>query len=214
MSKILKITGYLILFFLLSFGIVVALDIPILNDPAPLFVLPSYMLMVGSVSLLGLDIFLPVPGSLIMVGNGSYFGFVTGASLSLLGAIISTFLGYFLGKKGNVYQKILSNDEIDNAQKYIQKYGALIIIVTRPIPLLSESICVMAGVTKIPFKKMFIYSLIGYLPSILLYTYAGTSLSESDEYGTYSFIAVIVLAGLFWGIGQLFSKEKWKESTN
>ncbi|ANQ51944.1 VTT domain-containing protein [Flammeovirga sp. MY04] len=215
MKKLITLTFSLITFFLVSFGIVVAFKIPILEDPTPLFELDVVQMKIASITLLSLDIILPIPGSLIMIGNGTYFGWFEGTILSVIGGMISTFIGFYLGKQPQLIQRFLSDKEKNKASELIQKWGILIVAVSRPIPLLSESICIMAGCSNISNSKMFFYSFLGYLPGAFIYAYSGELLQYDDQLGSISFIIVLGISVIFWGIGKLFKSSKWgKENTS
>src|SRR5687767_6727372 len=60
---------------------------------------PRVALAVAGVLLLGVDVLLPVPSSVVMIGNGVLFGVVAGGLLSVLGGLISSALGYYLGAR-------------------------------------------------------------------------------------------------------------------
>lgn len=71
------------------------------------------------------------------------------------------------------------------------------IIVTRPIPLLSETTAIMAGTSDMSYRQMFISSLAGTLPAAALYALTG-SLAVTINSTVWSFTLVLLIAGLFW----------------
>jgi len=153
---------------------------------------------VFSTLLLTSDILLPVPSMLVMYFNGYVLGTFSGTLVSLAGLLLGCIAGYFLGKMGRKKQSHVSTHR---AMLFLEKYGPLAILLSRGIPILSESICVVCGFNKMPFKQYFIYNLIGYLPLCVLYAYCG-----SIGYDQNSFMLTLgcsVLLGIcFWFFGK------------
>jgi uncharacterized membrane protein YdjX (TVP38/TMEM64 family) len=188
------------------FGAVEYLDISFLKDPQFLLQSSGIYAAVISVLFLASDILLPVPGSVIMIGNGALFGVAVGALLSLLGCLLSSMMGYLLGYKwGNRIADFMNSGEKEN--HILKKYGKFAIIITRPIPLLSESIAIMAGVQQqITFYQMFFYSLLGFLPSVLIYAFVGVQ-AVDVAMASFSFLLVLGITGVFWTIGMFVSQK-------
>lgn len=155
-----------------------------------------------SIVLLAIDVVLPVPSSFIMVSNGALFSFLPGGLLSLAGGMLSSTLGYFLGLKA---KKLISSPSLSLQQAqalgFLEKYGAIAIIVSRPIPVLAEAIAIMSGTLKWPFKKVFIYSVIGLAPICFIYSFAG-AYSTSFNNAWLALLFNISIALLLWLISR------------
>ena len=127
----------------------------------PLFALaadrPKYA--VSSFLLLASDIVLPVPNSIIMYANGFALGSMAGAGLSLFSLMTGAVAGYFLGK-WSTYGRWATADS--KAIAFWEKYGVLSILITRGIPVVSESICIIGGHVRMPFGRYCLMNLLGY----------------------------------------------------
>lgn len=154
----------------------------------------------SSFVILGCDIILPVPSSIVMFTNGYVLGMVYGAALSLLSLSAGAIVGYYLGKFTSLGLKSKSDDK---ANSIISRYGALSILITRGIPVLSETICIICGYNKMPFKKYFMYNIIGYFPLCLLYAFCG-SIGYDKNIFLISFGCSILIAAAFWFFGRKF----------
>lgn len=194
------------LFVLLSFALFEWLEIPLLKDPT--FLLENRGITTASISmaLLGLDILLPIPASIIMIANGAIFGIVLGAIISLAGALIANITGYFIGKKsGQWLDRFVTQEERNKAHQLMQRWGMIAVIITRPIPILSESVIVMAGTTLLPFNRMLLATILGLLPGVLIYALTGAYAVTLNNQ-IISFLIVIGIAFLFWLAGFLIKK--------
>jgi uncharacterized membrane protein YdjX (TVP38/TMEM64 family) len=144
------------------------------------------------------DIILPVPSSIVMYSNGLILGLIQGAILSMLSLNIGAILGYYLGKYSSMGLKA---NEDPKATQFLHKYGALALLLTRGIPILSESIAIICGYHKMAFKQYMIYNIIGYLPLCLLYAYFG-SVGYNKNNFLLSFVCAVLISACFWLIGK------------
>ncbi len=165
---------------------------------------PSYYGFL-SFLILSSDIVLPVPSSIVMHFNGMVLGTFLGASLSLTSVMISSIVGYYLGRSTEWFIKSKSNTKESD---FFSKYGVFAIILSRGIPILSESIVLICGYNRFNFKSFMGYSLLGYVPICLLYAYFG-NLSNN-----LFFIAIfisILLSFIAWYIGKQIAKRNKQE---
>jgi uncharacterized membrane protein YdjX (TVP38/TMEM64 family) len=189
--------------FLALFGLTEALGISFLHDPS------AWMGRRGGLAaaaagfgLLVADVFIPVPASIVMVAHGALFGTFAGAALSLAGSMGATWLGFAVGRRGGpLLARLVTPAEKARADALLRKYGALAVLVSRPIPLLAETVAILAGASPMGWGRMTVAALAGNLPACLLYALAGAS-SRSFENGLLMMVPVLILAGLFWWLGR------------
>jgi uncharacterized membrane protein YdjX (TVP38/TMEM64 family) len=147
------------------------------------------------------DIILPVPSSITMFINGNVIGLWPGLFLSLASVLCSSVIGYFMGKGLGYGLKQNSNEKAD---LLLKRYGPYILILTRGIPILSESFCFVCGYNKMTFIKYMFYSFLGYLPVCAIYSYFG-SISNDSELFLWTFGGAMLIALIFAIIGRLMS---------
>jgi uncharacterized membrane protein YdjX (TVP38/TMEM64 family) len=156
-----------------------------------------------SVLLLGIDVILPIPSSFVMISNGVLFGFVAGGMLSVAGGLISSMVGYYIGSKGNqLARKFSSETDEAKARVFLERYGSIAIIASRPIPVLAESVSIISGTLNWTFKKVLFNSFIGLLPVSFVYSLTG-AYSTSFNSAAIAFLINIGMAGLIWLITRL-----------
>ncbi len=199
--------GVIILVF---FGLAMALNLPYLGDDDSIRDLSGTIAAGSGIFFLAIDVLLPVPSSLIMITNGALFGIWLGALFSLLGSTISIFLGWLLGKGGQKWIiRFMGEDGMEEATAFLNKWGNLAIIVSRPIPVLAEAVSIVCGGMNYPIGKTLLYGFIGLLPTCVFYAYIGYLALDMDS-SWQSFIFVMIVAGIVWGLGIFFRKRTEK----
>ena len=79
----------------------------------------------------------------------------------------------------------------------LERWGALAIVVTRPVPLLAETTAVMAGASAIGWRRAALAAFAGSLPAALLYALTG-AVAAGFQNGALMFCFVILVSGVFW----------------
>jgi uncharacterized membrane protein YdjX (TVP38/TMEM64 family) len=205
MRRYLFIFAGVLVFFLGFFLLVEALGVPLLTDPTPWLGRPGWAAASVGVGLLVADVLLPVPSSLVMIAHGALFGVAKGALLSLAGSLGATLLGFALGRRGGpLLARLVSAEERTRADRLLGEWGALAVVVTRPVPLLAETVAIMAGASPLGWRRVAAAALAGSLPGALLYAFAGATAARSLQNGLLVFSLVIAVAALFWLAGRYF----------
>ena len=197
------LTGLMLAFFLATFGIMSALHVSFLEDPTGwLNQRGGAVAAVAGVGLLIADVFLPVPSSLVMIAHGALFGVWIGTALSLAGSVGATLFGFALGRRGGpLLTRMVSAGEKAKADALLAKWGALAILITRPVPLMAETVSILAGASPMGWGKMAAAALAGSAPAALLYALTGAT-ARSFADGFLMFGLVILIAGVFWFFGR------------
>lgn len=203
MKRYLLIVVALIVFFMILFFIVEALGVSFLTDPTPWMKHGGVLAAALGVGLLIADVFLPVPSSLVMVAHGSLFGVVIGTLLSLVGSVGAALLGFAVGRRGGtLLERAITPAEQARANNMLERWGVLAIIVTRPIPMLAETVVIMSGASSLSWSTVALASLVGSLPPALLYALTGAAVANFQT-TSLMFGVVLLVAGLFWLTGRL-----------
>ncbi len=196
------LAGGLLAVLLLLYAAVEALQVPLLVDPSPWLRRGGPWAAALGVGLLWADVVIPVPSSLVMVAHCELFGPVLGALLSVLGGVGATLIGFALGRWGSpLVSRILSPAERQRADQLLARWGALAVLVTRPLPLLAETVAMLAGASVLPWPTVAVAALAGYVPVAVLYALAGARAATFAN-ATLAFLLVVAMAGLFWWVGR------------
>lgn len=203
MTRFWIFTVVLMLAMLLLFFVGQALQLPFLaEDTSFLLSQKKWVAGLAGIGLLLVDVIAPVPSSIVMLVNGMLFGVVGGTVLSVIGGFGAALIGFWLGTRSAVVGRRWMGDvAMTRANAFLQRYGMIAIIVSRPVPILAEAITIIAGMARMPGRKFFLAVLLGLLPTAMIYAVAG-AYSLSLKNGMYVFVAVTILAGVVWLIGR------------
>jgi len=205
LKRYLLTVAALIVCFTILFAIVEALGVPLLSDPTPWMKHGGVVAACVGVGLLIADVVLPVPSSIVMVAHGALFGVLWGTMLSLLGSVGAAVFGFAIGRRGGaVLERVVTAAERERASNILARWGTLAIIVTRPVPLLAETVAIMAGASSMTWRAMIVASLAGSLPPALLYALTGAAVANVQNTAL-MFGIVLLIAALFWFVGKSFN---------
>jgi uncharacterized membrane protein YdjX (TVP38/TMEM64 family) len=154
----------------------------------------------GSVfALLALDVFLPVPSSVVSTAAGVLLGFGVGAAVVWCGMMAGAVLGYALGSHGsNAARRFIGEDGIARAASLVQRYGDLTIVLCRPVPVLAEASVVFAGLVKAPFRRFARLTAASNMGIAVGYAAVGAYARRLDSYAfLIAFLGALLLPGAF-----------------
>jgi uncharacterized membrane protein YdjX (TVP38/TMEM64 family) len=177
--------------------VVEALEIPVLVDPEASLDDGGAGAALLGVGLLVADAILPVPSSVVMIALGSLYGAPSGIALALAGRTTMALLGFWLGRRGGrVLERVHPRDR-ERAEALLERRGALAIVMSRPVPLLGETVMVLAGASRMPWRRAALAAFVGALPEAIAYGLAGDLAADFSEGAAVWVLFLAVVAG-FW----------------
>ncbi len=198
------LTAAMMAIFLGLFLAVEALGIPILTDPEPWLAEGGAAAAAVGIGLLVGDVVLPVPATLVMIAHGALFGVGVGTLVSLAGGLGAGLLGFFLGRRGGpLLARLISREERRRADALLAEWGDLAVIVTRPVPIVAETVAILAGASPMRWRRMALATVAGCLPAAAIYAVTGATARRLDD-TVLVFGLVLAVAGLFWILGRRF----------
>jgi uncharacterized membrane protein YdjX (TVP38/TMEM64 family) len=155
---------------------------------------------VTGVVLLIADALLPVPSSLVMLANGKLFGVATGTMLSLVGSIGSALAAFAIGRAGtNGIRRLVLPDEHDRASAMLERWGAAAVALTRPVPILAETVAILAGSSRLTWMQTTVAATVGSLMPSLVYAWAGAHARSANH--TAIVLGVLAVTAVLWWVG-------------
>src|SRR5690606_17099789 len=156
--------------------------------------------------LLVADVFLPVPSSLLMVANGALVGMIPGAIATMVSSTLGGVLAFWLGRRGSPWlvEKIPARER-EQAERFFARWGALAVLLTRPVPILAETFGILAGTTTMRWPRFVVALMLGNLPPAVLYAFAGAT-AKNPSYTIAIFLVLVGFAGIWWVIGRRISR--------
>jgi uncharacterized membrane protein YdjX (TVP38/TMEM64 family) len=184
------------------FVLVEALGVPVLGDAGP-------VAAAAGIGLLLADAALPVPASLVTVARRALFGVVAGALLSLAGGLGATLLAFGLGRRGRgPLDRIATPVQRCRADDLLARYGLLAVVVIRPVPMLAETVALLAGTSGLSWGAVELVGVAGAVPAAVLYAAAGAA-ATSAVGGVVVFGGVMVVFGAVLAIAALGALASW-----
>lgn len=158
--------------------------------------------------LLIIDILLPVPSSIVMTLSGKFLGFILGGTIAFLGAMLAAWIGFFACRIGGkkIFIRLIGEKDISRVRVWFEKYGIFAIILSRPIPMLTEILSCLAGLSQVSPLTFTLAAILGTLPICFVYSYFGHVSSILNPWPAV-WIALVIPA-LGWGIVRLINRKK------
>src|SRR5215468_1828733 len=121
---------------------------------------------------------LVLPGGVLAVGGGFFFGLWWGFLIVFAGNIISTAISFALSRfvaKRWFQRKLLANQTLRALGTAVERESWKIILLSQLHPLFPTSLLnYFYGLTRIRFSRYMLWASIGRVPGLFLYAYVGT----------------------------------------
>ncbi|MDQ6911513.1 MAG: TVP38/TMEM64 family protein [Verrucomicrobiota bacterium] len=119
-----------------------------------------------------------LPGGVLSVGGGFFFGLWWGFLIVLLGnmvgAAISFFISRWIGERW-LHRRLMLNPKLKALEPAVEREGWKIILLSQLHPLFPTSLMnYLYGLTKVRFRTCMLWVAIGQAPGLFLYAYLGT----------------------------------------
>lgn len=155
--------------------------------------------------LLGADIVLPIPSSIVGTAAGYYLGVVGGTLASFAGMTASCLAGYWIGAAWGrtAAVRLVGAAGLDAVVGPAERYGVWAVAVGRPVPVLAEACVLLAGVARLPFRRFLAVCSLSNLGISLVYAVAG-ALSAT----TGSFFLALAAAVILPAVASLVARRR------
>lgn len=164
-------------------------------DPPP----PAAMLAAAEVGILAVDILLPVPSSFVTTLGGAQLGIVAGTVCGWLGMTLGGIAGWGLGRVvGGAALARLDDEARGSLAARERQLGPMLLVVTRPLPLVAEAAAIMAGAAAMPFRTFLVAAASGNLAIALAWSMAGAFGRADDSLQWMLAWSLIVPVTLTW----------------
>lgn len=155
-------------------------------------------------ALLALDVFLPVPSSIVSTGAGVLLGFWRGLAVIWIGMTIGCVLGYAVGARAAAAaRRLVGEESLGRAGKVMDQHGPLAIVLCRPIPVLAEASTVFAGLVRTPLTPFLLLTAASNLGIAAAYAAVGAYSMKMESF-LLTFLGALALPGLALLAGKLW----------
>lgn len=164
----------------------------------------------GVISLLALDIFLPVPSSAVITYGGGVLGLGWGTLSAWVGLSAGALGGFGLARLIGepLARRFSAAEDVDRMRQFVRRHGVSALLVTRALPILAEACVLMLGVVRMPWRQLAGPLLIGNAVLAVIYAACGAWFRDSPN-----FVLVIVLSGALPLVLALGIRRVWSPTT-
>jgi uncharacterized membrane protein YdjX (TVP38/TMEM64 family) len=150
------------------------------------------------IAVLASDLILPVPSSVVMTLSGTLLGPMYGGLSAFAGAMASALLGFAICRVFGraAFARVAGADESNRVQRFLDRYGAWAIVLSRSVPMLTEVVSCLAGLGGMGLGRFAALSAAGTLPLCFVYAWAGAQGGDPAGLGW-----AVVLAFLLPALG-------------
>lgn len=166
---------------------------------------PRMVVGVTGAALLATDVVLPVPSSLVMVGLGATLGFASGLLAGTAGLTCSAAIGYGVGRLGRSRARAWLGAEHATLGRAMDRHGLALVVASRPVPVLAETVAVLAGCAGMSAGRVVLASAVGSLATAGVYAAVGAGLLARGSLGWWALVGALVLAVDAWLLGHRWS---------
>ena len=145
------------------------------------------------------DVILPVPNGLTNTLAGVSLGWMVASLVVWVGLNFGACVGYCLGRFAArpLAQKMISESDFNEAEKSLQNFSTIGLILSRPVPAFAELITISAGLARMSFIKFILVVGIVNIGVAVVFSGIGAAAMEANS-STLAFIGVAVLPALFY----------------
>lgn len=153
------------------------------------------------VSLLAVDIILPIPASIVSTMGGALLGGPAGIIASWIGMTLGSLAGYALGRVGGrpILQRLAGPLSLDALERDVTRFGAHMLVTGRAVPVLAEATTLIAGVARMPLGEFVVMSAAANLGVSAVYSTVG-ALSANVGSFLLAFSGSILLPVIAWSL--------------
>jgi uncharacterized membrane protein YdjX (TVP38/TMEM64 family) len=165
---------------------------------------PRWLIAAAIVTLLTLDIVLPVPSSVVSTAAGAALGFWSGLAASTLGMTACCQIGYAIGRTSGraVAARFVGEPALADVERWVRDRGDWILCVMRPVPVLAEASVLLAGIAHLGGARFTAMTFLANLGVSAAYALAGATASSTGSMLP-AIAGAIVLPALVMGVARL-----------
>jgi uncharacterized membrane protein YdjX (TVP38/TMEM64 family) len=163
------------------------------------------MSVIVSIVFVAILVFFPVMPFIVVAGIiGAVFGTIYGSLISLTGALVGALVMFLMARYGfrDWAQRMLQKyPKVKEYESYFEKNAFLGILFVRVVPVVpSPAVNIISGISRVSVVTFFLASLLGKIPSIVIFTFAGSNFGDNKTasfvtYGVY-FVAIMIATSI------------------
>lgn len=120
--------------------------------------LPPRFVAAAVIGLLSTDVFLPIPSSVVSTVAGNALGIPAGTLASWLGMTLGALFGFALARAFGrpLALRFAGQEDLDRIDRGAERFGPLVLVLARPVPVLAEASVLFLGTTKLRWRPFLV----------------------------------------------------------
>lgn len=138
----------------------------------------------------------PIPGQIIGVASGYAFGTFWGTIYTMIGVALGSIIAIMGAKLYGrpVVERFVSEEQLARFDELTETYGFTPFFLLFLLPgFPDDTVCFIAGLTRLDARKMIIYAIIGRLPGMFALNLTGDSVALADLDMTIMLVFIIAV---------------------
>ena len=130
----------------------------------------------AGIGLLVIDLFLPVPGTVVMSALGLVYGWPLGGTIAAVGSVGAGVLAYGLsvGLGRRAARRLAGEKGLAEGERLFGgETGGWLVALSRWMPVLPEVVACLAGISRMPFPRFFAALCAGSVPMAFVFAWIG-----------------------------------------
>lgn len=171
-----------------------------LEDAGPWAWAAGLALLVG-------DLFLPVPGTIVISALGFVYGVMIGGLVASCGLILAGMTGYGVGRMfGEKFaRRWLGDGDFDKGKRIFSSGGGWVVAMSRALPILPEVISCTAGLVRMPFGRFMTALVCGSVPMGFIFSAIGNA--GHDAPGWAFALSLLIPAALWFAASKVHQRK-------
>lgn len=162
----------------------------------PIFVSLAVIILLFS------DLFIAIPNLTVCIFSGYFLGAISGGISAVIGMLMAGIVGYYICRyygPGLLLKIYNDQKKLQDMQDIFSEHGGMILLTCRALPILPEICSCLAGATRMPFWRFFIYYSISTIPYAFIAAYAGSKSSlNNPSPAIFTAIGISIVLWLAW----------------
>jgi membrane protein DedA with SNARE-associated domain len=161
------------------------------------------------VGLLGTDVLLPIPSSLVSTLAGGQLPAWVAILASWTGLNLGAAVGFWAGRTGGraLAERLADPSDLQQMQRVAQPYAATALVVTRALPILAEATVLLLGVQGIAWRRFWPPVLLSNLGIAIAYSALGHYAGQQEWLAVALSISVALPLLATWWIRRRLNRE-------
>jgi uncharacterized membrane protein YdjX (TVP38/TMEM64 family) len=161
------------------------------------------------VALLGLDVVLPIPSSLVSTAAGITLGFLPGWAASTAGMTLGSLAGYALGRSFGLplVRRLTDGRDLERVADRFRRSAPWALAAMRPVPVLAEASALVAGVSRMHVPAYFVVTTLANAGISAIYCGTGANAGGAASFFL-AFAASLALPGAAMLVDRLLARRR------